>query len=129
RALQRVAATHTFQLRVIGTGRYSVEGVSVDAMPWRAETEVDDLRRIDIGIMPLPDDRWSRGKCGLKALQYMALGIPTVCSPVGVNTHIIQHGENGLLAGSDDEWVESLTRLIDSAPLRERLGGAGRRTV
>jgi glycosyltransferase involved in cell wall biosynthesis len=129
RALQRLATTRNFQLRVIGTNAYSVQGISVDAMPWRSETEVDDLRRIDIGIMPLPDDRWSRGKCALKALQYMALGIPTVCSPVGVNTDIIQHGENGLLAGSDDEWVESLSRLIDSKPLRERLGAAGRGTV
>jgi glycosyltransferase involved in cell wall biosynthesis len=79
--------------------------------------------------MPLPDDDWSKGKCGLKALQFMALGIPTVCSPVGVNAEIIQDGENGFLAGSEDEWVEKLGRLVHSAELRKQLGRAGRRTV
>src|SRR5205807_612503 len=97
--------------------------------PWRAETETDDLRPIDIGVMPLPDDAWSKGKCGLKALQFMALGIPTVCSPVGVNTEIIQDGENGFIADSEEEWVEKLGRLLRSAQLRERLGLAGRATV
>ena len=84
---------------------------------------------LDIGVMPLPDDQWSRGKCGLKALQYMALGVPTVCSPVGVNTEIIQDDENGLIASTEDEWVEKLTRLLRSAELRGRLGRAGRETV
>jgi glycosyltransferase involved in cell wall biosynthesis len=79
--------------------------------------------------MPLPDDRWSRGKCGLKALQYMALGIPTICSPVGVNAEIIRHGANGLLATTDDEWVDCLRTLIESHTLRARLGAAGRATV
>jgi glycosyltransferase involved in cell wall biosynthesis len=90
---------------------------------------VSDLRVIDIGIMPLPDEPWSRGKCGLKALQYMALGIPTVCSPVGVNSDIISDSRNGFLARTEDEWVEKLTQLLRSAELRERLGAAGRRTV
>ena len=79
--------------------------------------------------MPLPDDQWSRGKCGLKALQYMALGVPTVCSPVGVNSEIIRDGENGLLASTDDEWVEKLSGLLRSAGERARLGRAGRETV
>ena len=79
--------------------------------------------------MPLPADRWSRGKCGLKALQYMALGVPTVCSPVGVNSEIIQDGETGLLASTDDEWVEKLSGLLRSADERARLGRAGRETV
>jgi glycosyltransferase involved in cell wall biosynthesis len=79
--------------------------------------------------MPLPDDEWARGKCGCKALQYMALGIATVCSPVGVNTKIIQDGENGLLATTEDQWIERLSRLLHSPSLRERLGKAGRATV
>ena len=128
RVLRRLAARRTFRVLVVGAS-HAVEDVPMDAIPWRASTEVDDLRRIDIGIMPLPDDRWCRGKCGLKALQYMALGIPTVCSPVGVNTAIIQHDENGLLARTDDEWVACLERLIDDEALRERLGSAGRLTV
>jgi glycosyltransferase involved in cell wall biosynthesis len=79
--------------------------------------------------MPLPEDRWSRGKCGMKALQYMGLAIPTVCSPVGVNSAIIRDGENGMLAATEDEWVEKLTLLLRSKELRERLGRAGRETV
>ena len=109
--------------------RFVINHVDAEAMPWRAATELDDLGAIDIGVMPLPDDNWSKGKCGLKALQFMALGIPTICSPVGVNTDIIQDGENGLLASSEAEWVEKLTRLLRSAELRRRLGDAGRATI
>jgi glycosyltransferase involved in cell wall biosynthesis len=129
RVLMRLAEKERFRLRVIGTDSYQIDGVEVEAMPFRPETETADLRPIDIGIMPLPDDEWARGKCGCKALQYMALGIATVCSPVGVNTKIIQDDENGLLAMTEDQWIEKLTRLLHSPSLRERLGKAGRATV
>lgn len=129
RALQKLAQRERFRLRVIGTPEYRLEGVDVEAMRWRAETEVEDLRSVDIGVMPLPNDAWSKGKCGLKALQFMALGIPTVCSPVGVNTDIIQDGENGFIADSEDEWVEKLSQMLRSVELRRRLGLAGRATV
>src|SRR5262245_49290874 len=128
-ALRRLAARRVFRLRVIGAPEYTLEGVDVDARPWRADTEIADFTGIDVGIMPLPDDRWSRGKCGLKALQYMALGIPAICSPVGVNREIISHDQNGLLAASTDEWIAGLTELLQSAALRRRLGEAGRTTV
>jgi glycosyltransferase involved in cell wall biosynthesis len=128
-ALKKLAETEQFRLRVIGTPSYELAPVGVDAMPWRAATELEDLCAIDIGVMPLPDDNWSKGKCGLKALQFMALGIPTICSPVGVNTDIIQDNENGFLAGTEAEWVEKLTALLRSAELRRRLGDAGRATV
>jgi len=128
-ALQRLAKQEHFRLRVIGTSSYELEGVEVEPMPWRSQTEVEDLRVADIGIMPLPDDRWSKGKCGLKALQYMALGVPTICSPVGVNTDIIQDGHNGLIAATEDEWVTGLTQLLRSSDLRTSLGRAGRVTV
>jgi glycosyltransferase involved in cell wall biosynthesis len=128
-ALQSLAQRERFRLRVIGTPDYRLEGVDVEAITWRSETEVEDLRPIDIGVMPLPDDAWSKGKCGLKALQFMALGIPTVCSPVGVNTDIIQDGENGFIAGTEKDWVEKLTRLLRSVELRKRLGLASRATV
>jgi glycosyltransferase involved in cell wall biosynthesis len=128
-ALKKLAGRQAFRLRVIGTPRYEIPGVDVEAMRWRAETEVADLRPIDIGVMPLPDDKWSRGKCGLKALQYMALGIPSICSPVGVNAEIIEDGENGFLAATEDEWIEKLTLLLQSEALRKRLGLAGRATV
>lgn len=127
--LQKLARQTRFRLRVIGTPSYEFDGIDVEAMPWQSETELEDLRSIDIGIMPLPDDAWSKGKCGLKALQFMALGIPTVCSPVGVNTEIIQDGQNGFLARSENEWLEKLSRLLHSAELRNLLGRAGRATV
>jgi len=128
-ALKKLAERESFRLRVIGTPNYECAPIEVEAMPWRAATELEDLSAIDIGMMPLPDDRWSKGKCGLKALQFMALGIPTVCSPVGVNTDIIQDDENGFIAATEDEWVEKLSRLLRSAELRQRLGQAGRATV
>jgi len=128
-ALKKLAEKESFRLRVIGTPAYECPPVDVEAMPWRAETELEDLSGIDIGMMPLPDDRWSKGKCGLKALQFMAIGIPTICSPVGVNTDIIQDDRNGFIAATEDEWVEKLTRLLRSAELRQRLGHAGRVTV
>ena len=127
--LTKLARQTTFKLRVIGTPSYQIDGIDIDTMPWRARTELEDLSNIDIGIMPLPDDKWSKGKCGLKALQFMALGIPTVCSPVGVNTDIIQDNENGLLAASEDEWIRKLSILLESPERREQLGRAGRRTV
>jgi glycosyltransferase involved in cell wall biosynthesis len=128
-ALKKLAEKETFRLRVIGTPKYELSPIDVDAVAWRAETELQDLAGIDIGVMPLPDDKWSKGKCGLKALQFMALGIPTICSPVGVNTDIIQDDQNGFIASTEDEWVDKLSRLLRSRELRQRLGQAGRATV
>jgi glycosyltransferase involved in cell wall biosynthesis len=127
--LRELAKRERFKLRVIGVPKYEIDGVEVEAMAWRAETEVDDLTAIDIGIMPLPDDEWSKGKCGLKALQYMALGIPTICSPVGVNTKIINDGLNGFIAYEPVEWIDKLTRLLRSSQRRREIGSRGRETV
>ncbi len=127
--LQELAKEEKFRLRVIGAPKFELAGVDVEVVKWRSETEVEDLSPIDIGVMPLPDDQWSKGKCGLKALQYMALGIPTICSPVGVNSTIIQDGENGLLADGKDEWIKKLKMLLHSAQLRRALGAAGLETV
>jgi glycosyltransferase involved in cell wall biosynthesis len=117
------------RFELIGDHTYSEPELGIVGREWSAATEVEDLRRFDIGVMPLPDDDWSRGKCGLKGLQYMALAIPAVMSPVGVNEKIIRDGENGLLASSEDEWVDKLTQLVESEALRRRLGHAGRETV
>jgi glycosyltransferase involved in cell wall biosynthesis len=116
-------------IRVIGESGYRNEELGITGLPWKKETEIADLSAIDIGIMPLPDDEWSRGKCGLKGLQYMALEIPAVMSPVGVNTEIIRDGVNGMLASSTEEWVEKLSWLIDNAQMRREIGKAGRETV
>jgi len=127
--LSELAKRERFRVRVIGPSDYELEGVDVEVVPWRSHTEVQDLAAVDIGIMPLPDDPWSRGKCGCKALQYMGLGIPAVCSPVGMNTDLIRDGENGFLANSAEEWISKLTRLLRSTELRLKMGRAGRKTV
>jgi glycosyltransferase involved in cell wall biosynthesis len=79
--------------------------------------------------MPLPDNQWTRGKCAMKALLYMALGIPAVCSAVGANSELIEHGENGLLSATPEEWLANIGVLVNDSSLRERLGRAGRQTV
>jgi glycosyltransferase involved in cell wall biosynthesis len=102
---------------------------NLDFIPWRKESEIEDLLKSDIGIMPLEDDAWAQGKCGFKALQFMALGIPAVASPVGVNTKIIQDGINGFLATSTSSWLTSICKLIEDPKIRESIGAAGRNTV
>jgi len=96
---------------------------------WSKETEVQDLVKFDIGIMPLPDDPWTNGKCGFKALQYMALGIPCIASAVGVNKEIIDHENNGILCVTKKDWIDGLSRLILNQDIRVRLGHRGRATV
>ena len=127
--LQRLAKRERFRLCVIGAPDYQIEGVEVESLPWNPASEVADLLPIDIGIMPLPDDRWTRGKCGMKALQYMALGKPVVCSAVGAGVSIIRDGENGFLARTEDEWIDRLTTLLQQRLLRERLGKVGCKIV
>lgn len=127
--LQRLRRRHEFRVVVVGAPALELPGVELELRPWRSASEVQDLADFDVGLMPLDDTEWERGKCGLKALQYMALGIPAVVSPVGVNTEIVRDGENGLLAGSEPEWEAALGRLLRDAGLRRRLGQAGRLTV
>ncbi len=127
--LARLAREVPLELRVISTAAPEIPGVPVRLIPWTEETETSSLADLDVGVMPLPDDAWSRGKCGLKLLQYMAAGVPAVASPVGVNREIVTDGENGRLADTDEEWVATLRDLAWSPTLRARLGAAGRRTV
>lgn len=126
RRLQRELGTRVL---VIGDAGFATPGLSLDARPWRLQSEVADLREIDIGLYPLPHEEWVLGKSGLKALQYMALGIPPVVERVGVNVEIVREGENGLLADGPDEWAEKIARLVRDPALRERLGREARRTV
>lgn len=126
--LREIQRQHGVRLRVIGDPSFRIEGAEVESLPWREESELFDLGEIDIGLMPLPDEAWARGKCGLKALQYMGLGIPTLLSPVGVNTEIAEGGA-ALLASTEEEWHSALERLITDARAREELGRAGRARV
>jgi glycosyltransferase involved in cell wall biosynthesis len=114
---------------VMGDGNYSNLELGIQGIAWQSDTEVEIISHFDIGIMPLPNDEWSKGKCGLKGLTYMSLEIPTIMSAVGVNSEIIQDGENGFLANSEEEWVEKLSLLIESEELRHKIGKAGRKTV
>ena len=127
--LERLRARYDFKVVVVGGGSFAAAGVEVEHRPWCAATEVEDLADFDIGLMPLPDAEWERGKCGLKALQYMALGVPVVLSPVGANVEIVEHGKNGFLAADPAQWEELLSRLLDDVALRRALGEAGRMTV
>ena len=104
-------------------------GVDVEVLPWAEETEVVDISAFDVGVMPLEDSPWERGKCGYKLIQYMACGLPVVASPVGVNSSIVSDGENGILAKSSGEWLKALELLLSEPDLRRTLGQAGRRKV
>lgn len=117
------------EIQVIGQGSYTHPDISIISKNWSAGTEVNDLNYFDIGIMPLPNDEWVKGKCGLKGLSYMACGIPTIMSNVGVNPEIIRNGENGFLASTPREWVDCLSQLIENPDLRHTMGTAGRQTV
>ncbi|MCQ2959147.1 MAG: glycosyltransferase family 4 protein [Bacteroidales bacterium] len=108
---------------------FSLPEIDLHFIPWNAETEIADLQKIDIGIMPLPDDEWAKGKCGFKGLQYMAMEIATVMSPVGVNTEIIENGKNGFFASTEQEWFDILCKLIEDPQLRIEIGKKGRETV
>lgn len=101
-----------FHVAVICDQKPHFPGLKFHFIPWRKETEVDDLLRFSVGLMPLTDDPWSQGKCGFKALQYMALGIPALVSPVGVNTRIVDHGINGFWCASEKEWKSRIKQLF-----------------
>ena len=128
--LREVSARSPFVLRVSGTGQPIVmPGVVVENPPWALTDEIGLFQACDIGVYPLADDQWSRGKCGFKAIEFMACGVPVVASAVGVNREIIEDGVNGFLASNDREWTEKLGRLIADPALRARFAAAGRRTI
>ncbi|NDV89041.1 glycosyltransferase [Aurantimonas aggregata] len=113
----------------IGARPDQLAGGPFHAERWTEHSEVSALRGLDIGIMPLPDEPWERGKCGYKLIQYMACGLPVIASPVGANREIVQHGENGYLAEGLDEWRNAIAKLVGSTLIRRSLGSAGRRGV
>lgn len=128
-ALQRLARTHAIRCVAIGARPDQVEGTPFQAEPWTEAGEGAQVAAFDIGLMPLPDEPWERGKCGYKLIQYMACGVPVVASPVGVNPEIVTPGMNGELATSTDEWVAALSRLIENPELRVHQGLQGRQRV
>lgn len=124
------------RLNALRLGRFAAVGIDTKALalpmesiPWTESSEVASIQRFDVGIMPLVDGPFERGKCGYKLIQYMACGLPVVASPVGVNSQIVEHGVNGFLAITQQEWEDALTTLLTDSDLRERMGRAGRHKV
>jgi len=116
-------------IRLIGAKKYRDQISGVEYRAWRLEEEIAELNSFDIGLMPMPDNPWTKGKCAFKLLLYMSMGIPAVCSPVGMNKEIIRDGENGFLASSPEEWYEKIQILIKNSELRNKMGLQGRKTV
>jgi glycosyltransferase involved in cell wall biosynthesis len=129
--LVELQSKHAFKLLVMGDSSFKMEGVDdVESIPWSLENEVPTLQRFDIGLYPLPlDNEWVLGKSGLKALQYMAVGLPVVATAIGANYRIIDHGKTGFLVKTKQEWVEQLETLIADAALRKKIGTAARQNV
>ena len=128
--LAALQAEVAFEVRVIGAEiDLAGHGVRGRCVPWSADTEVAETSRIDIGLMPLPDTAWARGKCALKAIQYLGLGIPAVVSDVGVNRDVVRHGESGFVVAPGGDWKGPLRTLLADRALRRRMGIAGREDV
>jgi len=115
--------------KVIGDPNFKNEKLGIQGISWSEETEVAELEEIDIGIMPLPNDKWSEGKCGLKGLVYMSMAIPNMMSNVGVNKTIIAQGQNGFLCDSEEDWLKNFDALIQDFDLRKSIGEKGRETI
>jgi L-malate glycosyltransferase len=126
---QRLAKMHSFKLLVMGDENFRLEGVDVEALPWKEEYEVEVISRFDIGVYPLPNEEWVLGKSGLKALQYMALGIPTVATDIGTIRRIICNSENGFLVSDEEQWKETIIKLMNDRFLREAIGNKAAATV
>lgn len=124
-AIREACAGGRARFVVVGAGKKPFLA-GAENREWAEEREIPDVQSFDIGVMPLPDDPWSRGKCGFKLIQYMACGLPVVASPVGVNTKIVKPGETGFLCSTNEEWAKALKELVASEELRKKLGAAGR---
>jgi glycosyltransferase involved in cell wall biosynthesis len=130
-ALRRLSEAHLgkIRFRLYGHPQRKLNLPNFESLPFSLASEIEDLRTMDIGIMPLPDNDWTRGKCAFKAIQYMALGIPTVTSPVGMAAELVQHNVNGFWAQTPEEWFEALNRLVTNIHTRRRFAEEGRKTI
>jgi len=127
---QTLSKKYNFVLKIVGAGQqFEIPGVKTNNHEWSLSRDLEDFHSLDIGVYPLPDDEWIKGKAGFKAILYMSMGIPCVCSPVGVNKEIIIDGVNSFLASTEEEWIEKLTLLITDPDLRKKLGLEGRKTI
>lgn len=129
-ALARVCQGGKARLHVIGGWKIDLPPeIPVEYTPFSASDDVEPVQRFDVGIMPLEDSHWERGKCGMKLVHYMACGLPSIASPIGVNARLIDPGVTGFLARTESEWIASLEALSADCDLRERMGRAAKQTV
>jgi glycosyltransferase involved in cell wall biosynthesis len=128
-ALAEIGRRRRVRLVLVGSPYAELNGVPIEVRHWSTDSEAKAIQDFDVGIMPLPDNAWARGKCGYKLIQYMASARPPIASPVGINRLLIAHGTNGFLATSETDWVDSLTFLCDHPEERHRMGQVGRRMV
>lgn len=129
KVLDPVLKKHDSLFRAVGAKMNQSESGTLEIIPWKEESEVELIKTMDIGVMPLPDNPWTRGKCGYKLIQYMACGIPVVASSVGVNRNIIEDGINGFLVKNENEWRDAINLLLNDSNLRNSMGAAGRKKV
>jgi glycosyltransferase involved in cell wall biosynthesis len=127
--LRKLRSEFDFKILVMGDSQVKIDGLPVEAIDWKEKTEIANLQRMDIGLYPLPNEEWVLGKSGLKAIQYMALGIPTVATAVGANYRVIENAVSGFLVSSEAEWIEALSRLLKDPALRKLIGENGRKRV
>lgn len=128
-ALAQTCDGGSARLVLVGAGEAAGRNLPAEIRKWSEASEVTDIQSFDVGIMPLPDEPFERGKCGYKLIQYMACGLPVIASPVGVNTRIVEDGVNGFLATTSKEWVRAIATLKENPELRRRMGAAGRKKV
>lgn len=128
-SLENVSGRPDVELRFIGGREYDLPGVRFTNVPWTADTEVEQLRQLDVGLLPVLETEWSKRKFFMKIIQYMSLGIPPICTPIGANTEVVQHGSNGLFARTDADWDRELRRLIVDPSLRHEIGERAAQTA
>ena len=126
---ENLTQQYNCKFTLVGAGNLTLGNIDLTIKDWCENSEVEDIKNFDVGIMPLDNTPWEQGKCGIKLIQYMACGLPVVGTPIGVNREIIQHGVNGFCADSPDEWTEYLSKLAEDRHLRTVMGAEGRRMV
>ena len=127
--LRSVAKKYPIRLMVVGAHIEPIADLPVVCVDWSEVREAELIQQFDVGVMPLADQRWEKGKCGYKLIQYMACALPVIASPIGVNREIVEHGVDGYLAEDAAAWESALIRLIEGAPLRQEMGRIGRAKV
>jgi glycosyltransferase involved in cell wall biosynthesis len=126
---RELAKRYSIKLKIVGVNGPRIDGIKTCYRGWDINTEIEDISSFDIGVMPLTDDEWSRGKSGTKLIQYMAAGVPAVASPVGINTEIIKDGVNGFLAVNKEDWEEKITALIENRELGTKMARRARADI